>query len=304
MGDRIKNILDNYKSENPGIISKLYSILSHGRTGGSGKVVILPVDQGFEHGADRSFGKNPEAYDPDYHYNLAIKCGLSAYAAPIGFLSDGAQEFAGRIPTILKLNNSDSLSGGEPDQALTSSVGDALRLGCSAVGFTIYPGSGKYKDMVEEAREVIKEARSCGLPAVIWSYPRGGALTKEGETALDVISYGAHMAALLGAHIIKVKLPSDHIFSEEAKKIYSSEGIKTQNLEDRISRVVLNCFAGKRIVVFSGGPAKSEDEILSEVTSIKQGGGSGSIVGRNAFQRKFDEGSSLLRKICDIYKGN
>ena len=278
----IKNILSHYDSDNPGTKANLCSILMHGITGGTGKLVILPVDQGFEHGPDKSFATNPDAYDPHYHYQLAIDAGLSAYAAPLGMLECGASEFAGQIPTILKLNNSNSLlpKSNEPDQAITGSVDDALRLGCSAVGMTIYPGSSKSLDMFEEVREIIKEAKSKGLATVLWSYPRGGNLSKEDETSLETISYGAHIAALLGAHIIKVKLPSGN----------------------DVAHVVRACFNGKRIVVFSGGAAKADSDILQEVTAIKKGGGNGSIIGRNSFQRPREKAILLLKQICEIYK--
>jgi class I fructose-bisphosphate aldolase len=278
----VKNILSHYDSDNPGTKANLCSILMHGITGGTGKLVILPVDQGFEHGPDKSFATNADAYDPHYHYQLAIDADLSAYAAPLGMLECGASEFAGQIPTILKLNNSNSLlpKSNEPDQAITGSVDDALRLGCSAVGMTIYPGSGKSLDMFEEVREIIKEAKSKGLATVVWSYPRGGDLSKEDETSLETISYGAHIAALLGAHIIKVKLPS----------------------ENDVAHVVRACFNGKRIVVFSGGAAKADSDILQEVMAIKKGGGNGSIIGRNSFQRSKEKALLLLKQICAIYK--
>lgn len=300
----VKNILANYDSENTGVKTNLYRMLMHGRTAGSGRLVILPVDQGFEHGPARSFAKNPPAYDPAYHFELGVKASLSAYAAPLGFLESVAGSYAGQIPTILKLNSSNSLLAKDslPDQAITGSVKDALRLGCVAVGLTIYPGSGKSLDMLEEARQITLEAKSCGLAVVIWSYPRGGDLTKEGETAIDVCAYAAHMAALLGANIIKVKLPTDHIFQPEAKKVYESENIPVSNLTDRVAHIVQSCFNGRRLVVFSGGVAKSDAELMDEVVAIKNGGGAGSIIGRNSFQRKEAQALELLGKICGMYQ--
>ena len=203
----VKKILDNYESDCPGTKGNLARILMHGKLGGSGKMVILPVDQGFEHGPDRSFAPNPDAFDPHYHYQLAIDAGLNAYAAPLGPLEAGADTFAGAIPTILKLNSANSLSTNK-DQAVTASVNDALRLGCAAIGFTIYPGSEDQYEMMEEIRELAEEAKSVGLAVVMWSYPRGGKLDKAGETAMDVCCYAAHMAALLGAHIIKGRRPT------------------------------------------------------------------------------------------------
>ncbi len=302
---RVKKILANYESDNPGTKANLARILMNGKLGGTGKLVILPVDQGFEHGPARSFAPNPAGYDPHYHYQLAIDAGLSAYAAPLGMIEAGADTFAGAIPTILKINSSNSLARAKdnPNQAITGSVGDALRLGCSAVGLTVYPGSDEANDMFEFARETIEEAKSVGIATVVWSYPRGGDLTKDGETAVDIIAYAAHMAALLGAHIIKVKPPTSLLSLAAAKKVYEDRKIPVGTLSERIANVVQSCFNGRRIVVFSGGEAKDVDGVLKEVQGVRDGGGNGSIIGRNSFQRPRDEALSLLEKIVDIYKG-
>lgn len=298
----VKQILSHYGSDNPGTKANLARILMSGKLGGTGKLLILPVDQGFEHGPARSFAANPAAYDPLYHYQLAIDAGLNAYAAPLGMLELGADQFAGSIPTILKMNSANSLSGKNtiPDQATTGSVQEALRLGCSAVGFTIYPGSDKSYDMIREISAITEEAKACGLAVVIWSYARGGDLSKDGETALDVIAYAAHMAALIGAHIIKVKLPTAHIEQEAAKKAYAGKDFSSA--ASRVKHVTDACFGGKRIVVFSGGAAKSEKELLEEVNAIRDGGGNGSIIGRNSFQRPREEALKLLENVINIYK--
>lgn len=276
-----------------------------GRLAGTGKLVILPVDQGFEHGPARSFAKNEIAYDPHYHFKLAIDAGLSAYAAPLGMLEAGANTFAGQIPLIMKINSSNSLSREKdaPSQAITGSVSEAVRLGCSAVGFTIYPGSDDALNMISEIQEIALEAKDSGLAVVVWSYPRGGNISKNGETAIDIVSYAAHMAALVGAHIIKVKPPTSHIELEEAKKVYISENIPIEKLSDRIRHVVQSCFQGRRLVVFSGGTSKDEESLLKEIKDLYMGGASGSIIGRNSFQREYNDALSLLNKITTIYKG-
>jgi class I fructose-bisphosphate aldolase len=296
----VKAILDNYESDNPGTKANLARILMQGRLGGTGKLIILPVDQGFEHGPARSFSVNPAAYDPHYHYQLAIDAGLSAYAAPLGPIEAGAGTFAGQIPTILKVNSSNSWAT-SIDQAVTGTVDDALRLGCSAIGFTIYPGSDSVFEMMEEIREMSAEAKSVGLATVIWSYPRGGKLSKEGELALDVGAYAAHMAALLGAHIIKVKLPSAHVEQKDAQKPY--EGTDWSEQADRVRHVVQASFNGRRIVVFSGGASKATDSVYQDARDIRDGGGNGSIIGRNTFQRPRDEALAMLEKLVRIYKG-
>jgi class I fructose-bisphosphate aldolase len=296
----VKAILDRYEGVTPGVKSNLARILMQGRLGGTGKLIILPVDQGFEHGPGRSFSVNPAAYDPHYHYQLAIDAGLSAYAAPIGALEAGADTFAGQIPTILKINSSNSWAT-RKDQAITAGIDDALRLGCSAIGFTIYPGSEEALDMIEEITELSAEAKSVGIATVIWAYPRGGDLSKDGELALDVTAYGAHMAALLGAHIIKVKLPSAHIEQKDAQKAY--EGADWSAQADRVRHVVKTCFNGRRMVVFSGGAAKGADAVFQDARGIRDGGGNGSIIGRNAFQRSREDALAMLDRLVRIYKG-
>jgi len=303
MTDRVRQILSWYAGENPGVVGNLARMLNTGTLAGTGKMVILPVDQGFEHGPVRSFAPNPPAYDPDYHFQLALDSGCNAYAAPLGFLEAGAVKFAGQIPLILKLNNSDTLGrhGLQPISAVTASVKDALRLGCSAIGYTIYPGSGERNEMYQELRELIREARECGLPTVLWAYPRGTGVPKEAEQGVDICGYAAQISAQLGAHVIKVKPPKDVFGQEEAKKAFEKANVPTKTMADRVKHVVQSAFAGKRIVIFSGGEAKGTAEILEEIKGIKDGGGSGSIMGRNAFQRPHDEAVKLLKDVMKIY---
>ncbi len=298
---QVKKIIDNYESENPGSKANLVRMMNQGKLGGTGKMVILPVDQGFEHGPARSFAANPAAYDPHYHFSIAIEAGLSAYAAPLGMIEAGADTFAGQIPTILKLNSSNSLAT-EKDQAVTGSISDALRLGCSGIGFTIYPGSEYAFQQMEELRELSEEAKSAGLVVVVWSYPRGPGLDKAAETAIDICAYGAHMAALLGAHIIKVKPPTDHLSLPAAKKVYEEQKIDISTMAKRVQNVVQACFNGRRIVIFSGGENAGTEQLLETIRGIHQGGANGSIIGRNTFQRSREDALSLLSHIIAIFR--
>jgi class I fructose-bisphosphate aldolase len=301
MSEAVEKILSNYAHETPGVLANLRRMMNTGALAGTGKFVILPVDQGFEHGPARSFAPNPEGYDPAYHPQLATKAGCNAYAAPLGFIESIAHQYAGTLPLILKVNNSDSLGGPtDPQSALTSAVDDALRLGCSAIGYTIYPGSENRNGMLEDLRDMISDARAVGLPTVLWSYPRGGGLSKDGETAIDVVAYAAHIACQLGAHIVKVKPPTAHVEQKDAKKSYDKIEIGT--LADRIRHIVQASFNGKRIVIFSGGAAKGTEEVLEELRQIKAGGGFGTIMGRNSFQRKPEEGVAILKAAIDIFR--
>ncbi len=305
MNARIREILSWYGSDSAGTRANIARMLGHGRLAGTGKLVILPVDQGFEHGPARSFAANPAGYNPLYHFELAIEAGCNAYAAPLGFLEAGAHHFAGQIPLILKLNNHDVLHDEkDPLPAVTGSVEEALRLGCSAVGFTIYPGSAHCGHMYEQLRAIAEEAKQAGLAVVVWSYPRGSALSKEGETAIDVVAYAAQIAAQLGAHIIKVKLPTAHLEQAAAKKVYEAEQIPIKTLSERVRHVVQSSFDGRRIVIFSGG-AKSDDKtVFEEARAIRDGGGFGSIIGRNSFQRPKAEAVKFLQTIMGIYAGD
>jgi class I fructose-bisphosphate aldolase len=299
---RVRKILSWYESDNPGTKTNLARILMTGKLAGTGKMVILPVDQGWEHGPARSFAPNPPAYDPHYFPQLAVDAGLNAYAAPLGQIEAAADSYAGSVPLILKMNSSNSHATTK-DQAITSSVGDALRLGCTAVGFTIYPGSDQQFEMIEEIREITEEAKSVGLAVVLWSYPRGGDLSKDGETAIDVTAYAAHMAAQLGANIIKVKPPTDFIENADAKKVYDAQKIDISTLSARISHIMESSFGGRRLVVFSGGAAKGEDAIYDEIRGLRDGGANGSIIGRNSFQRSREDALNLLGNIVKIYQG-
>ena len=305
MTKRAREILDFYRSENAGVLSNLARMINHGRLAGTGTFVILPVDQGFEHGPARSFAPNPPAYDPRYHFSLACDAGCNAYAAPLGFLEAGAAEFAGEVPMILKMNNHDVLHDEkDPLSAVTGSVKDALRLGCVAVGFTIYPGSSQAQIMYQQCREMIQEAKANGLAAVVWSYPRGADISKAGETALDVVAYAAQIAAQLGAHVIKVKPPTEHIEQAEAKKAYEKAKVPMATLSERVRHVVQSSFDGRRIVIFSGGATKENDEaIFDECRGIRDGGGFGSIIGRNSFQRPREHALRFLDTVMKIYSG-
>jgi class I fructose-bisphosphate aldolase len=304
MADHVQEILSYYASDNAGSKTNIARLLKSGKLAGTGKLVILPVDQGFEHGPARSFAPNPPGYSPLYHFQLAIDAGCNAYAAPLGFLEAGASQFAGQIPLILKLNNHDVLHDDkDPLPSVTGSVKDALRLGCAAVGFTIYPGSAHCNAMYEQLRAIAEEAKESGLAVVVWSYPRGSAISKEGETAMDVVAYAAQIAAQLGAHIIKVKLPSAHLEQAAAKKVYETTQIPIKTLAERVKHVVQSAFDGRRIVIFSGG-AKSEDKnVFEEARAIREGGGFGSIIGRNSFQRPKAEAVKFLQTIMGIYAG-
>lgn len=301
MTARVEEILSHYAHENEGVRQNLRRILMQGKLGGTGKLVVYPVDQGFEHGPARTFAPNPVAYDPDYFFELSIKAGVSAYAGNPGQLNAAGVGYAERMPTIMKLNSA-ATTNEEKNNALTGCVADAVRLKCAAIGYTVYPGSSYYYAQLEQLVGVMAEARAAGLPTVLWSYPRGGKISKDGETALDIVAYSAHMAAQTGAHIIKVKLPTDYLEDADAKKTYEKYNIARATQAERVRHVVQSCFDGKRIVLFSGGPMKDEGSVIDDAAAIQAGGGFGSIVGRNATQRPMADALELFDKLMRVYQ--
>jgi class I fructose-bisphosphate aldolase len=157
--------------------------------------------------------------------------------------------------------------------------------------------------MFEEISAMRQEAAAKGIATVIWSYPRGEDLSKDGETAIDIGAYAAQIAALLGAHIIKIKLSSDHLELPAAKTVYQDEKIEIANMAARVAHCKQAAFAGRRIVVFSGGSKKGTDSIYDDARAIRDGGGNGSIIGRNTFQRERSDALAMLARLVDIYKG-
>ena len=303
MNQQLTAILENYGSENPGVRAHLVQLLSQGMTAGTGKLLIYAVDQGFEHGPIKSFAINGDSHDPLYHFKFASEAGLSAFAAPLGLLEVGAGAYAGTLPLILKMNSSNSLMEMDaPDQAVTASIDDALRLGCVGVGFTLYPGSGASLGMLEDLRDIAAEAKAKGLVVVVWSYARGAELSAAGETAADVIAYGAHMACLMGAHIVKVKIPTTHVETSAGKDAVAKGYASFDTPQDSLEYVIKSAFDGRRLVIFSGGVTKGTDALLEEVALVRRAGGAGSIIGRNMFQRPYKEALELARQMGALYK--
>ena len=291
--ENIVKILSNYHG-NQAFITNMTRILMSGSLSGTGKMLILPVDQGFEHGPDASFANNPDAYDPMYHYNMAVEGGFNAYAAPIGMLESCAQH-SHKMPMILKINSSSKLFPGEPVQAITSTVSDACRLGCVGVGMTIYPGSSRFKEIIESLVPIISKAKRKGLVVVIWAYPRGAGLNGESETSEAIISYSAHLACLLGADIVKVKPPT----------INSNGGVigdDSQALLKAVQNIKRSCFNGNRLLLLSGGKMTSDSELFAQIKTIADAGADGSIVGRNIFQRDKKSALSLAQDLINCYK--
>jgi class I fructose-bisphosphate aldolase len=302
--ERVKEMLSWYKYTNTTEQQKnLSKILNYGRIGGTGKLMILPIDQILEHGPGLAFEPNPVMYDPLEQAQFAVDGGFNAFAAPLGSLERGYEILARhKVPTILKVNSHTLMipDSENPKPSVLSWIDDAIRLGCSAVGFTLYPGSLHSNEMEQQARALIADARKAGLITILWIYPRGEGLIKGKERAVDVIAYGVALGVSLGSQIIKVKLPVDGygIASNQEMDIYDK--VSTNTLTDRIKLVMKAAYNGHRIVIHSGGDFTDNETLQDEIKSIKDGGAFGSIMGRNAFQRPREEALSLIKDLQDI----
>lgn len=305
--ERVEEILSWYKHTNTSEQQdNLAKILNYGRIGGTGKLMILPIDQILEHGPGRAFESNPVMYDPLELAQFAVDGGFNAFAAPLGSLERGYEVLAKHnVPTILKVNSHTLMipDNDNPKPSIHSWVDDAVRLGCSAVGFTLYPGSLHSNEMEQQAKALIADARKAGLITILWVYPRGEGLIKGQERAVDVIAYGVALGVSLGAQIIKVKLPLDGygIASNQEMGIYDQ--VPTQTLTDRIKLVMKAAYNGHRIVIHSGGDFANAETLENEMRSIREGGAFGSIMGRNAFQRPKVQALDLISDLQDILVG-
>lgn len=304
---RVEEILSWYQHTNTSQQQEnLARILNHGRIGGTGKLMILPIDQILEHGPGRAFELNPVMYDPLEQAQFAVDGGFNAFAAPLGSLERGYEVLAKHnVPTILKVNSHTLMipDNENPKPSIHSWVDDAVRLGCSAVGFTLYPGSLHSNDMEQQARELIADARKAGLITILWVYPRGAGLIKGQERAVDVIAYGVALGVSLGAQIIKVKLPIDGYGIASNKEMGIYDKVPTETLTDRIKLVMKAAYNGHRIVIHSGGDFANAATLADEMRAIRDGGAFGSIMGRNAFQRPREQALDLITNLQDVLVG-
>lgn len=271
---------------------------------GGGMLLILPVDQGLEHGP-RDFFANEESLDPAYEARLASAGGYSGIALQYGLASKYMREIAGSVPLILKLNGRTEIPPStSPRSPLTSRVEDAVRLGADAVGYTLYVGSAQQEEDFETFSQVRLEADRAGMPVVVWAYPRGSYIdAKGGRDSLYAIDYAARVAAELGADVVKVNYPttgSDGMVgpTPDAPKPYDSTG---WSLEEAVAKVVRS--AGRTLVIMSGGEQVDDALLLTRVEVSLAAGATGFIFGRNIWQRPHDQALSIVGQIKDRMAG-
>ena len=274
--------------------ARLWRLL-YGHGPGNGTLVVLPLDQGLEHGPT-DFFPHPPAVDPEYQFELAAEGNYSAIALGIGLADKYMHRYAGRVPLILKLNGKTNIpSDVEATSPLFASVEDAVRLGADAVGYTMYVGSPRQDDELRQYGQVRRDCERFGMPLVLWSYPRGSAIDgKGGKNSLFAQDYAARVALEMGADIVKLHEP-------EADNSASPEPYRSlrENAAQRCARVVRS--AGRTMVLFSGGTKNDDDDaVLRKVRQYMQAGATGVMFGRNMWLRPFDDAVKLSRQVHAI----
>lgn len=264
---------------------------------GNGTLLLLPIDQGIEHGP-RDFFPNPASKDPSYQFRLAAEAGYSAIACQIGLAEKYYPDYAGQVPLLLKVNGKTDIP--PSDEALSTtnaSVEDAVRLGADAVGYTLYVGSPRQDQDLHQLKGVREECDRYGMPLVIWAYPRGAALDKKGgQHTFYAIDYAARMAMEMGADVVKLNLPK--IDPEQDKLAPAPYNELEISQEEAVRQVVES--AGRSLVVLSGGSRISDDQLLNQTRYIMEAGGSGVIYGRNVWQREWSEAREIIDQIKEM----
>jgi class I fructose-bisphosphate aldolase len=261
---------------------------------GNGTLMLLPIDQGIEHGP-RDFFPNPASKDPDYQFRLAAEAGYSAIACQIGLATKYYPDYAGRVPLILKVNGkTDIPPSNRALSTLNASVEDAVRLGADAIGYTLYVGSPRQDEDLLQLKQVREDCDRFGMPLVIWSYPRGEAVEgKGGQNSFYAIDYAARMAMEMGADIVKLNMPKIDPEKDKDSPAPYNEGGFTQ--EEAIAHCVES--AGRALVVLSGGSKIDDDKLLEQTRFVMEAGGSGVIYGRNVWQREWNEAIEIIEQI-------
>ena len=290
--------LDELQHLNLGKRVRLHRMMyEHGP--GKGKLMILPIDQGLEHGPV-DFFPNPPSADPEFQLKLAVKGGYSGIALHLGLAEKYAPKYAGKIPIVLKINGKTRIPpANEPVSPMTGSVEDAVRIGADAIGYTLYVGSPNQHTDFTQFRKVKADAERYGMPIIMWAYPRGDAIDKKGgRNSIFAVDYAARVADELGADIVKLNVPVDDSKTRATQRApYDKLEL---SYEERVSKVVKT--AGKCMVLFSGGGKTSDEEVIRRAKVCVEQGATGLIFGRNLWQREWDDALAMTKKLKDMMK--
>ncbi|MGY5881357.1 MAG: fructose-bisphosphate aldolase [Candidatus Thorarchaeota archaeon] len=264
---------------------------------GNGKMMILPIDQGLEHGPV-DFFPNPPSADPEFQFKLAVEGGYSGIALHLGLAEKYAPKYAGKIPIVLKINGKTRIpSAAQPVSPMTGSVEDAVRIGADAIGYTLYVGSPNQVTDFTQFRQVKADAERYGMPIIMWAYPRGEAIDKKGgRDSLFAVDYAARVADELGADVVKLNVPVDNPKTKSQQR--SPYDKMELSYEEGVSKVVKT--AGKCLVLFSGGGMMSDEEVVHRAKACIEQGATGLIFGRNLWQREWDDALTMTKKLKDM----
>jgi len=268
---------------------------------GNGTLMLLPIDQGIEHGP-RDFFANPASKNPEYQFKLAAEAGYSALACQIGMAEKYYPDYAGSVPLILKVNGkTDIPSSAKSFSSCNASVEDGVRLGADAIGYTLYVGSPRQDEDLAQLRQVRQDCDRFGMPLVVWSYPRGSDVDgKGGPNSFYAIDYAARLAMEMGADVVKLNMPKVGLDTDkDAQPPYNEMKVS----EDEAIRQCVES-AGRALVVLSGGSKVDDKTVLSHAKSVMEAGGSGVIFGRNVWQREWSEALEIVAQIKESLLAN
>jgi len=272
--------------------------LCYGHGPANGTLLLLPIDQGLEHGP-RDFFPNPPASDIGFQLRIAAEGGYSGIAMQIGTAEKFMPEYAGRVPLVLKLNGKTEIPGDDaPLSPLNASVEDAVRLGADAVGYTLYVGSARQDEDFRQFSAVRRDAERYGMPIVVWSYPRGAAVeARGGKDSYYAVDYAARVAQELGADVVKLNVPRfDAEKTKKAPQPYA--GMTSAETGEMLREIVRS--AGRTLVIFAGGEKGTADEVVAKARLVLEAGATGLIFGRNIWQRPYDEAVAVSQRIRDL----
>ena len=288
MTPRVREILEWYASESPGAVTNLARLLNSGFLAGTGKLCFLNGAVGFLDNPAGKFAANPNSYDPNYHYEVAISSEVSAYIGSLGFVQSASQCFAGEIPTILNLNTFEN-----DKSVLLATTADALRLGCVGVSLSIKPSVSISADNLNQIQRTIASAQQVGLPVLV---------NIVSEPKIDLLAEAVQASVQMGAHIVSLTTPADEFTSKEKSKVYQQGSVRKAKLYDRVKHILDCSLGGKRLVVFTGAEPISVEGQSIEAKEIARGGGFGSMVGLVALQQSKEASVQMFKQIMTNFK--
>ncbi len=257
----------------------------------TGRLLLFAGDQKVEHLNSDFKGPNisDEDQDPEHLFRIASQAEIGVFAAQLGLIDRYGKDYP-NIPYVIKLNSKTNLlttKDHDPVSYAWYDVDDVKdfkkqsKLNIVGVGYTVYLGGELESEILREAAQIIKDAHSQGLLAIIWMYPRGRNVPNEND--INVIAGGAGVAACLGADFVKVMYPygGPEGTAKEFKTVVEA--------------------AGRTKVICVGGSKMSPAELLKHIDEqIHISQTAGSAIGRNLHQYPLKEAIKIAKAISGI----